>query len=147
MSFLDSLENNLKALESLEAGGLDESKRREADRLSAAAAAPWAEQLKNGPYVPALIQQSIRAGHSRRMKVHLAWIGTTLRLEARGMHLELRPAPTGVDVVFLDAGHEIRRMKVDLTGRPEEVVTPWMDVLDRKKLAEESAVPVPPEED
>ncbi len=147
MSFLDSLENNLKALESLEAGGLDESKRREAERQYAVAAAPWAERLKTGPYAPALIQQSIRAGHSRRMKIHLAWIGTTLRLEARGLHLELRPAPAGVDVVFLDGGKEIRRTAIDLTGGPEELVAAWMEILDQKKIAEELANPALPEED
>jgi hypothetical protein len=147
MSFLDSLENNLKALESLEAGGLDESKRREADREHAIAAAPWAERLKNGPYAPVLIQQAIRAGHTRRMKIHLAWIGTTLRLEARSLHLELRPAPAGVDVIYLDGGNESGRTVVDLTGGPEKIVAAWMEMLDRKKIADDLANPAPPEED
>ena len=147
MSFLDSLENNLKALESLDTGGLDESKRREAEREYAIAAAPWAERLKNGPYAPALIQQSIRAGHARRMKIHLAWIGITLRLEARGQRLELRPVPAGIEVVFLDAGQELRRTTVDLTGGPEELVAAWMEVLDQKKMAEDLAYPALPEED
>jgi hypothetical protein len=147
MSFLDSLENNLKALESLEAGGLDESKRRQADRELAVASAPWAERLKNGPYAQALIQQSIRAGYSRRMKVHLAWIGTTLRLEARGLHLELRPAAAGVDAVFLDAGNETRRARIDLAGSPEALVSIWMEILDQKKIADELANPPLPQED
>jgi hypothetical protein len=147
MSFLDSLENNLKALESLEPGGLDESKRRAADRENAIAAAPWAERLKDGPYAPALIQQSIRAGHTRRMKIHLAWIGTTLRLEARGLHLELRPAPAGVDVVYLDGGNETGRTLIDLTGGPEKILAAWMEMLDQKKIADDLANPGLPDED
>jgi hypothetical protein len=146
MSFLDNLENNLKALESLEQGGIDESKRREAERNRGIASAPWAEQLKNGPYAPALIQQSIRAGHVRRMKIHLAWIGTTLRLEARGQRLELRPTPAGVDAVLLDGDAEIMQTQVDLSGSPEALVSDWMVRLDeKKKLDEQNVVPVPEE--
>ncbi|HWE52325.1 MAG TPA: hypothetical protein VG273_21195 [Bryobacteraceae bacterium] len=147
MSFLDSLENNLKALESLEAGGLDESKRRAAEREQAIASAPWADRLKNGPFTQALIQRSIRAGHTRRMKVHLAWIGTTLRLEARGLHLELRPAATGVGVVCLNEGVELKRSVIDLTGSPEDVVAMWMELLDQKKIADDLAVSALPEEE
>src|ERR1700683_2672080 len=100
MSFLDNLEDNLKALESLEAGGLDDSKRREAERERAIAAAPWAERLKSGPYVKALMRELTRMGHSRRMKVNFIWIGTTLRVEARENRFELQPTPHGVDAVF-----------------------------------------------
>ena len=52
MSFLDNLENNLKALESRDEGGLDESRRRERDRGAPLAAAPWAERLKREPSRP-----------------------------------------------------------------------------------------------
>lgn len=128
MSFLDNLENNLKALESLEQGGLDESKRREADRARAVAEAPWAEQLKNGPYAKALMQQSARAGHARRMKIDLVWIGTTLRLEARGQRLELRPAADGVRAVFLNEGEEIRTVSVDLAGDSQNLLDAWLEV-------------------
>jgi len=137
MSFLDNLENNLKALESQEQGGIDESKRREADRERAIAAAPWAEQLKNGPFAPALIQQAIRAGYARRTKVHLAWIGTTLRLEARGQRLELRPMAGRVDGVMLDGEREVQRDVVNLSGSPENLVEVWMKKLDERRLAEE----------
>lgn len=137
MSFLDNLENNLKALESLEQGGLDQSKRREAERDRAIASAPWAEQLKTGPYAQALIQQSIRAGHTRRMKVHLAWLGTTLRLEARGQRLELRPTPNGVESVLLEGDGELYRATVDLKSSPEGLVGQWMAKLDARKAAEE----------
>jgi len=49
MSFLDNLENNLKAMESLEASGLDDRKRRELERERSIASAPWAERLKKRP--------------------------------------------------------------------------------------------------
>jgi hypothetical protein len=146
MSFLDNLESNLKALESQDQGGIDESKRREADRERAIAAAPWAEQLKNGPFAPALIQQAIRAGHTRRTKVHLAWIGTTLRLEARGQRLELRPMAGGVDGVMLDGEREVQRDVVDLGGSPESLIGIWMGKLDAQRLAEEQSAS-PPSED
>jgi hypothetical protein len=81
------------------------------------------------------------------MKIHLAWIGTTLRLEARGQHLELRPALAGVDVVFLEGANEISRIVVDLTGRPDDVVSAWMEILDEKKRAEELATPAVLEDD
>ena len=67
MSFLDNLENNLKALESLEPGGIDDSRRREAERERAIAAAPWAERLKSAPYVQTLMRELTRAGFARRM--------------------------------------------------------------------------------
>ena len=99
MSFLDNLENNLKAMEGREPGGLDDSRRQKQDRSQALAEAPWAEKLKNGPYVRALMRDATRAGFSRRMKVNLVWVGTTLRLEALGQRLELQPSAKGVEAV------------------------------------------------
>src|ERR1700760_919304 len=99
MSFLDNLENNLKSLENNEQGGIDESRRRDVERARALASAPWAEKLKSGPFTSALMQQATVAGRQRRIKVNLMWIGTTLRLEARGHRLELRPEPKGVAAV------------------------------------------------
>ena len=96
MSFLDNLENNLKSLESAEQNR-DEAERRgrarENERAEALAAAPYAEELKKGPFAAELLKQAARIGFSMRTKVHIAWIGTTLRLEARDRRLELRPTP------------------------------------------------------
>jgi len=140
MSFLDNLENNLKALESQDQGGIDEAARRDAERRQARAAAPWAERLKNGPWTQALMQQATRAGHQRRTKVHFAWIGTTLRLEARGLRLELRPSAKGVDAVFLKGAEEAKRAPVDLDGDPAKLVYEWMLAIDiQKKMDEEEA--------
>ena len=129
MSFLDNLENNLKALESLESGGLDDKNRRETERIRSIASAPWAERLKKGPYAAALMRDLTRAGFERRMKVNFIWIGTTLRLEAVGHRLELQPMPTGVEAVF--PGH---RAPVDLDGSPDALIAEWMGTLDSELL-------------
>ena len=129
MSFLDNLENNLKSLESREEGADAESaKQRDARRQKALAAAPWAERLKSDPYTAELLKQATRAGYQARTKVHLAWLGTTLRLEARERRLELRPTPEGVVAAFLENGQEIRTQPVDLKGDPATLVREWLNV-------------------
>jgi len=126
VSFLDNLENNLKALESREEGGIDESRRREAERARALAAAPWAERLKASPFTSGIMQQATIAGRQRRIKVNLLWLGTTLRLEAREHRLELRPEADGVYAVFLQENHEVKREPVDLSTAPERLVSEWV---------------------
>ena len=141
MSFLDNLENNLKALESLEAGGLDDRKKRDAERERAIAAMPWAEKLKSAPYVRTLMRDLTRAGFARRVKVNFVWIGRTLRLEALDQRLDLEPTPTGVEAVFTD-----HRASVDLDGEPDGLIREWVELLDRK-IQEQEAVAVEIEED
>ena len=128
MSFLDNLENNLKALESLESGGLDDRKRRDLEREYAIASAPWAERMKNSAYVGKLMRDLTRAGFTRRMKINFVWIGRALRLEAMDQRLELQPTPRGVEAVFAD-----RRIPVDLDGDPDALIADWMEILDRKR--------------
>ncbi len=139
MSFLDNLENNLKALESRDEGGLDQNRRRETEREHAIAIAPWAEKLKSGPYAETLMRLAAVAGRRRRIKVDLMWIGATLRLEARSHRLELRPTPDGVVAVFLHAGEEIRREPVDLAGDPQALTGAWMTALDEQKRIDDAA--------
>jgi hypothetical protein len=129
MSFLDNLENNLKSLEGREEGNDDaqrQQKARESERANAQAAAPYAEELKKGPFTAALLQHAARIGHSMRLKVHIAWLGPTLRLEARGRRLELRPTAHGVVAVQIDNGQETASEPVDLKGNPEELLRRWM---------------------
>lgn len=130
MSFLDNLENNLKALEGRDEG-LDDSRKRENERDRRLAIAPWAERLKREPYAEALMRQATLAGRQRRMKVNLAWIETTLRLEARGHRLELQPTPEGVVAVFLRDTEEVRRAPVDLAGDPQGLTDEWMAAIDQ----------------
>lgn len=140
MSFLDNLENNLKALESRDEGGVDETRRRDRDRELAIAAAPWAERLKRGPFAQTLMQQATVRGRQSRIKVNLMWIGTTLRLEARGHRLEMRPGAKGVTAVFLQGSEEVRQEPVDLSGDPQKLITEWMAILvEQKRLDDELA--------
>jgi hypothetical protein len=147
MSFLDNLENNLKALESREEGGLDESRARERERALALAAAPWAERLKRESFTEKLMQQATLAGRERRIKVNLMWIGTTLRLEARGHRLELRPGPKGVDAVFLRGSEEVRQEPVDLAGNPQKLTSRWMLVLDEQKRMDDEQAALASQDD
>ncbi|MDE3198686.1 MAG: hypothetical protein KGN84_20230 [Acidobacteriota bacterium] len=140
MSFLDNLENNLKSLEANEAANPRDSASRERERGRAIEAAPWAERLKNDPWTAQLIQQMTRAGFARRTKVNLAWIGTALRLEARGQKLELRPGPKGIAAVFLHGYDETGREPVNLSEDPKKIVDRFMAIVDeRKRLDDEAA--------
>jgi hypothetical protein len=140
MSFLDNLENNLKALESRDEGGLGESTRRDRQRELAIAAAPWAERLKSEPFAQNLMQQATLVGRPHRIKVNLMWMGTTLRLEARGHKLEMRPGPKGVTAVFLNRSEEIRQQPVDLSGDPRKLAADWMaGPIEQKRIDDEQA--------
>jgi hypothetical protein len=130
MSFLDNLENNLKSLESREDAedSFDRDRRvREDQKATARAAAPFAEELKKGPYTAELLKQAVRIGHGMRTKVHIAWLGSTLRLEARERRLELRPTPKGVVAVYLENNQEKRARPVDLKSNPEPLVREWLE--------------------
>jgi hypothetical protein len=129
MSFLDNLENNLKTLESAE-GGKEAAERqtraREQERARTLAVAPWAEELKKSAFTTDLFRQAALAGHSRRMKIQMAWLGATLRLEARERRLELRPTASGIVAVCLENQKEIRSEPLDLSGSAEDLVRNWL---------------------
>jgi hypothetical protein len=129
MSFLDNLENNLKSLESSEQGKEDAERAhraREQERARAQSVAPFADQLKNGPYTAELLKQAARVGFSLRTKVHIAWLGSSLRLEAREKRLELRPTAAGIVAVYIENGQELRTEPLDLSGNPESLVRGWL---------------------
>ena len=129
MSFLDNLENNLKSLESGEQarGEADRERRtRETNRAAAMAVAPHAEELRKGPFTAELLKQATRVGFSMRTKVNIAWLGSTLRLEAREKRLELRPTATGVVAVYIENGNEVRTDDVNLKGDAEKLVREWL---------------------
>jgi len=129
MSFLDNLESNLKSMESREERGDQNSrdaKSRDSERARAQASAVYAEHLRKGPYAAELLRQATRLGHAMRTKVHLAWLGTTLRLEARGSKLELRPTPEGVIAAFIESNAEVRSVAVDLASNPESLAREWL---------------------
>jgi len=129
MSFLDNLENNLKSLESAQEGreaAQRQARSRERDRAAAQAAAPWAEKLKQSPFTAGLLVQAARVGFSLRVKVHIAWLGSTLRLEARGRRLELRPTASGIVAAYLEGAAETRTETLDLAGSPEALLRNWL---------------------
>ena len=126
MSFLDNLESNLKDLESGQERDPNERKRRESERASTLAAAPWAEKLKSSPYTQELLKAATHAGFQARKKVNMAWLGTSLKLELQGRVLELRPVPDGIVAVISRDGKEEQRQPVDLAGSPGELVQQWL---------------------
>jgi len=130
MSFLDDLENNLKSLENSEEGRANretEHRRRESERAATQAAAPFAEQLKQGPFTAALLRDAARVGHSMRIKIHIVWLGSTLRLEARDRRLELRPTAQGIVAAQIENGRETTVEPLDLKSDPEHLIRGWLD--------------------
>jgi hypothetical protein len=129
MSFLDNLESNLKSLESAEERGEDAERRgrtRDKERAEALAAAPFAEELKKSPYTAELLKQAARVGFAMRVKVHVAWLGTSLRLEARERRLQLNPTAEGIVAAYSENGQETRAVPLQLTGDPAELVKAWL---------------------
>jgi hypothetical protein len=138
MSFLDNLENNLKSLESQDEGkeAAERAHRsRESARASAQAAAPWADELKKGPFTAELLRQTIRVGFPLRLKVQIAWLGTTLRLEVRNYRLELRPTAQGIMAVYLENGTELRSQPLDLKSDAADFIRRWLEAIKQSEPA------------
>ena len=129
MSFLDNLENNLKAMESREEVDPEALKRqqaqREAERSEALRRAPFELALKESPFAGDLIAACRRLGHAKRSMVRPTWLDSMLRLEARvdgvEQRLELRATVEGVRAVFLRDGQEISSEAVDLNSSAAEL--------------------------
>src|ERR1700722_10193525 len=131
MSFLDNLENNLKALESLEEKDPEkvkrERERREADRNTALLRAPHVEALKNSAFTSELMTQCRTIGHGQRVLVRFSWIGENLRLDAGEKRLELAPTPEGIVATFFTNGAEASRKKVDVAkDDPAALAQRWL---------------------
>jgi hypothetical protein len=133
MSFLDNLENNLKALESRTERDPEalarEAAARETARSAALEIAPHAEALRNGPFLDGLLTACRDIGHRRRILVRPVWVDSTLRLEAGARRLELRPTPTGVLAVFFEGGKERESTPIDLSGDPVKVAEKWLETV------------------
>jgi hypothetical protein len=117
MSFLDNLENNLKALESLEEKDPEKVKRdrerREAERNAALLRAPYVEALKNSAFTSELLTQCRTIGHGQRVLVQFTWIGENLRLDAKIKRMTLTPTAEGIEAVFSVDGVETGRAVVN----------------------------------
>jgi len=147
MSFSDSLENDLKNMESREERDPEAEARgarqKQSLRAGVLAAAPFAEKLKVGKFAPGLFTSVTRIGHGLRTKVNIIWLGTTLRLQAREHKLELRPTAEGVFAHFIVNEKEIRKQKLDLSGDPETLAKEWLDTVGPRPAPE----PVPESEE
>jgi hypothetical protein len=120
MSFLDNLENNLKALESREERGADRRRPTEEERQRSRATQPHARELRESDWTKKFIDTVVAAAHVVRTKVYITWSGATLRLVARDRRLELAPDADGVGAVFY-AGYEVTgRERVDLSKTSPE---------------------------
>ncbi|HEY1216106.1 MAG TPA: hypothetical protein VGE93_20960 [Bryobacteraceae bacterium] len=134
MSFLDNLENSLKSLESREERDPNAQQRREDEQLRARAAAPWAEKLKTTAYTKQLIEQAAIAGHRIRTKIYMAWIDSTLRLEARGRRLDLQPTPDGIKASMVEEDGTSRTEPLDLSGKPEHLLDKWLSLAPSNRI-------------
>ncbi len=130
MSFLDNLENNLKALESRDekdpARQKEEMARREAERQASLAAAPVAEALKSGPFTEKLLVACRTIGHQQRTMVRFTWLESTLRLEARERRLDLKPTAEGVQAAFYVNHEPTGERLLTLKEDPEELAKQWL---------------------
>ena len=131
MSYLDNLENNLKALESREEKDPEQIKRerqaREDQKAAALQIAPIAEALKTGPFCEHLLTACRVIGHGLRTMVRITWVGPILRLEAKEKKLELRPTAQGVDAVYFVDGVEHRTERIDLAGDADAFARSWLN--------------------
>jgi hypothetical protein len=117
MSYLDNLENNLKALENLEERDPEkvkrERERRETDRNAALLRAPHAEALKESAFTSELLTECRAIGRGQRVLVQFTWIGENLRLDAKGKRMELTPTAEGIVAVLSVDGVETERVAVN----------------------------------
>lgn len=131
MSFLDNLENNLKALERVEEKDPEKIKRdqeqREADRSAALRRAPHVEALKKSAFTSNLLTACRTIGHGQRVLVQFVWIGETLRLTAKDKRMDLIPEPDGISAVFSTGGEETGRTAVNPeTDDPAALAKRWL---------------------
>ena len=128
MGFLDNLENTLKAAER-EAEREDErtaGPSRAAEMQELRAVAPHAEQLTKSQWTQDLLTQCVTLGHGQRVRVGMAWIGHTLRLDAREKRMDLQPTASGVSAVFSVDGAETGREPVNFGSDPAALARKWL---------------------
>ena len=132
MSFLDNLENNLKALENREERDPEkvkrEQERREAERSDALSRAPFVEALKKSPFTSDLLTQCRTIGRTQRLLVQFTWIGDNLRLDVPGKRMELVATADGIIAVLSHNGVESERIPVNTSsGDPAILAHRWLE--------------------
>jgi hypothetical protein len=132
MSFLDNLENNLKALENREERDPEKVKRdqerREAERNDALSRAPFVEALKKSSFTSELLAQCRAIGRTQRALVQFAWIGDNLRLDVPGKRMEFIATADGIRAILSRDGVESARISVDTaTDDPGALARRWLE--------------------
>ena len=56
----------------------------------------------------------------------MAWFESTLRLEARGRILQLKPTVDGIVAEYTEPDGQPKLEKVDLAGDPDELLEHWI---------------------
>lgn len=131
MSFLDNLENNLKALEAREekdpAAAAREKAAREAAKAESARKAPFVEALRKGAFTDQFLAACRAVGFGKRILVQFTWIDDVLRLDAKNKRLELRPTAEGILAVQLVDGQPVSQQTVDLAkADPQQMAATWL---------------------
>jgi hypothetical protein len=126
MGFLDNLENSLKSLESQQESDGTAQQRGESERAQALATAPWLEKLKSSDYTKQLFDKAALAGHKIRTKIYMAWLDSTLRLDAKQKRLELKPTPDGITAEFTEPGKDPKTKAIDLNSDPQALIDEWL---------------------
>jgi hypothetical protein len=118
MSFLDNLENTLKALERQEEKDPEKQRRdreqRDAERTAAILRAPHVEALRDSAFTSELLGQCRVVGRELKVLVQFTWIGENLRLDAKEKRMELMPTAEGILAVMSKDGAETGQTAVDL---------------------------------
>ncbi len=139
MSYLDNLENSLKALESREerdpAQVQREMQAREDARTSAAARAPFVRALKTSAFTGQLLGGCRKLGPAKGVYVQVTWVDEALRLEVREHRLQLTPTGEGVVAVYSEGGEERRREAVDLEADGEALAAAWLNSFSHQEAA------------
>jgi hypothetical protein len=132
VSFLDNLENNLKALETADARDPEAMARQQAEqaaaRDAARLAAPYAAALKSSSFTNDLLTAARTIGHAQRTMVRFHWREHTLILEAKDKKLELRPTAKGVVAVYFEGGEEKKTLPVNLKSKAEAFARAWLEI-------------------
>ena len=128
MGFLDNLEDTLK---NAERGAEREDEKSAniswtAELEAIRAAAPNAKALKKSQWTQDLLTQCVTLGHGRRIRVGMAWIGTTLRLDARERRVDFQPTADGVIAIYSVDGAETAREPVDLQSDATAFAKKWL---------------------
>lgn len=130
MSFLDNLENNLKALEGREENDPEKVRRdqsqRETARRLALQTAPHAERLKTSEFTSRLLTACRTEGHGLRKLVRFTWLDATLRLETQEKRMDIEATPDGVQATFYVDGEARHSEPVDFTGDPAALARRWL---------------------